>query len=183
MATSAENGFSLIEVLVSIFILAVGVVGAAAMQLSALRTAQQSAFQTTAAHLALEIAEAMLATPVGAHANLYLGLDYQATAHPAPATHYCYGKDTACDAKALAGFEIQNFLERLTRELPDARIRICQDAQPWDEVARQYRWDCRHAPHAAVAIKLAWTRQESAAHSEAMNIKPLFVLMLALPAK
>lgn len=183
MATSAENGFSLIEVLVSIFILAVGVVGAAAMQLSALRTAQQSAFQTTAAHLALEMAEAMLATPVGAHANPYLGLDYQATAHPAPATHYCYGKDTACDAKAMAGFEIQNFLERLTRELPDARVRICQDAQPWDEAARQYRWDCRHASNAAIAIKLAWAGQEAVAHGEAMNIKPLFVLTLALPAK
>ena len=52
---STEHGFSLIEVLISVFVLAVGVIGAAGMQLTALRTTQQSVFQTKALHLATEM--------------------------------------------------------------------------------------------------------------------------------
>src|SRR5690606_15894095 len=58
---NGENGFSLIEVLVAVFVLAVGVIGAAGMQLAALRTTQQSSFQTRALHLAAEMADYMRA--------------------------------------------------------------------------------------------------------------------------
>src|SRR5690606_29049477 len=84
MKASTENGFSLIEVLVAVFVLAVGVIGAAGMQLAALRTSQQSSFQTRALHLAAEMADVMRAN-VGQMkradaANPYLHVDYRASA-------------------------------------------------------------------------------------------------------
>jgi len=161
MTTSAENGFSLMEVLVSIFVLAVGVVGAVGMQLTALRTSQHSALQTKALHLAVEMADAMSAHSAATQSNPYLGIDY-----PASVTH----------VGEPAGFDIQYFLHRVARDFPDARLRICRDAQPWDSARRQYRWDCMHAPNAAIAIKIAWAGKEA----DAVAPAPVVVLMLAL---
>lgn len=183
MATSAENGFSLIEVLVAIFVLAIGVVGAVGMQLTALRISQQSALQTKALHFAVEMADSMFANTRGMEGNPYLGVDYQASIavdlHSGPR---CYGKEAACDADELAGFEVQNFLQRMAHELPDARIRICQDAQPWDTTRRQYRWDCMHASNAATAIKIGWAGKNSAGPAVGVDTiasAPDVVLMLA----
>jgi len=61
MIEPEHNGFSLIEVLIAVFVLALGVIGVAGMQLTAMRTSQQSAFQTTAVELPAEMADKMRA--------------------------------------------------------------------------------------------------------------------------
>ncbi|MFD2273251.1 type IV pilus modification protein PilV [Undibacterium arcticum] len=52
-----QGGFTLIEVLISVFVLALGVIGAAGMQLVAMRTGQQSGAQSLAVQLATEMAD------------------------------------------------------------------------------------------------------------------------------
>lgn len=167
MKASTENGFSLIEVLVAVFVLAVGVIGAAGMQLAALRTSQQSSFQTRALHLAAEMADVMRAN-VGQMkradaANPYLHVDYRASAAPPASAVSCYGIDAQCDADELAQFEIAEWLRRLATALPGGRARICRDAAPWDEGGQRFRWECTVAQgHAAsIVVKIGWQERQA----------------------
>lgn len=59
----AQCGFSLIEVLVALLLVALGVLGAAALQLNALRYTQDSAYRVQASLLATDLLERMRANP------------------------------------------------------------------------------------------------------------------------
>lgn len=59
----AQCGFSLIEVLVALLLVALGVLGAAALQLNALRFTQDSAHRVQASLLATDLLERMRANP------------------------------------------------------------------------------------------------------------------------
>ena len=155
-------GFSLIEVLISVFVLALGVIGSAGMQLGALRTTQQSAFQTTALELAAEMADKMRAnaSQMKQSDNLFLKVDYQSAsgADPAPPGAFCYGKDAACDAEALARFDIYEWEKRIKSSLPGGRALICRDAAPWDSGAGALTWTCSKPSFdsAGLVIKIGW---------------------------
>jgi type IV pilus assembly protein PilV len=168
MKASIENGFSLIEILVSLFVLAVGVIGAAGMQLAALRTSQQSVFQTRALHLATEMAERMRANvgqmKLADDANPYLQIDHQSSSsHITTSFHDCYGSDAQCDTAQLAQFEIAEWLQRIGNELPGGRARVCRDASPWDAEGRRFNWDCsanatssENGNAGSLVIKIGW---------------------------
>lgn len=66
-----EAGFSLIEVLVAIFILAIGVLGAAALQMNALKFNQTASVRSQATFLAYEIVDRMRANRAQALAGSY----------------------------------------------------------------------------------------------------------------
>ena len=144
---SRKNGFSLIEVLISVFVLTVGVIGAAGMQLTALHTAQQSAFQTRALHLASNMADMIRANVeqmrLDDSVNPYLRVDYAAsptTTHVSE--HQCYDAD-----------------------LPGGRVRICRDASPWNATAGRFEWDCAlpsRSTSAPLVIKIGWQEKNSA---------------------
>lgn len=168
MRASTENGFSLIEVLVSLFVLAVGVIGAAGMQLAALRTSQQSVFQTRALHLATEMAERMRANvgqmKLADSANPYLHIDHQSSSpsHLASSLGSCYGSDAHCDAAQLAQFEIAEWLQRIDSELPEGRVRVCRDTSPWDEEGKRFKWECSGSSateSGSLVIKIGWQQK------------------------
>ena len=60
-----QRGFNLIEILATVFILAIGLLGIAAVQLMAKRSNFESAERTTASMLAYDIMERMRANPAG----------------------------------------------------------------------------------------------------------------------
>lgn len=173
---SSEHGFSLIEVLVSIFVLTVGVIGAAGMQLTALRTAQQSAFQTRALHLATDMADMMRANVAQMRlddsANPYLQVDYLSSPGSNRSfTGRCYSADSHCDAEQLAHFDIAQLLQGIDRDLPGGRVRICRDALPWNAATKRFDWNCALASSTAGAaplvIKIGWQEKHEA--SQAMQ--------------
>src|SRR5690242_4814137 len=101
-----QTGFALTEVLVAVLVLALGVIGAAGMQLSALRAHQQSGMQTAAIELATEMADKMRASKtLLAHSddgNPYLKVDYQAgLGAPIVPSKFCYGASD-CSSDDLA---------------------------------------------------------------------------------
>jgi type IV pilus assembly protein PilV len=186
----AERGFSLIEVLVSVFVLAFGVIGALGMQLTALKTARQSAFQSSALHLAAEMADHMRANvrfmqSAGSH-NPYLQVDYDAGA-PAPELALnCYSGGADCDGRQLAQFDIDEWLNRLKTALPGARVRICRDAAPWSTTEQNFSWTCPSAETGAapIVIKIGWRDgDERSAHEEVTSSAPRIVLAVASVAQ
>ncbi|CAN5394591.1 type IV pilus modification protein PilV [soil metagenome] len=162
MSKSLQAGFSLIEVLISVFVLALGVIGAAGMQLTALRTTQQSGFQTSAVELAAEMADKMRAnaSQMKLPNNLFLQVNYQSaeSAEPAAPGVLCYSAASNCNAEQLAAFEIYEWKKRIKSSLPRGRALICRDARPWDDSARAFTWACSGGANenAPLVIKLGW---------------------------
>jgi type IV pilus assembly protein PilV len=163
MGKLESSGFTLVEVLVSMLVLAVGMIGTARVQLTALRTAQHSAYQTTALQLAAEIADRMRANNgqagSGGVSGAFSSIDYSSTVDPlgTPPT-MCYASN--CGADDLANFDIYEWKSRVKNALPGGRIKICRDAKPWDSAANALTWACTahvtHAGAASLVIKIGW---------------------------
>lgn len=153
------QGFTLVEVLVALFVLAVGVVGAGATQLTAQRTHQQAALGSEAAHIAASLAARMRVNGVIAglpdSANPYLMLSYDAADGPPDEPQLCLG-DVSCTPAQLAQFDLYEIRQAAHAQLPRARVEVCRDATPWDSAIQGYRWSCDDDPAALPVVKLGW---------------------------
>lgn len=153
------QGFTLVEVLVALFVLAVGIVGASATHLTAQRTRQQSALLSEAAHVAASLAARMrINAPVAGSpdaANPYLAFSYDSADGPPTAPLLCFG-GTACTPAQLAEFDLHEIRERVHTQFPRARIEVCRDGSPWDSADRRFRWSCDGNASALPVVKLGW---------------------------
>jgi type IV pilus assembly protein PilV len=161
MKAFRQSGFALVEVLISVFVLAAGILGNLSLQLTALRLSQHAAFQTAAANIASSIADSLRAndgrTAFSGADSPYLDIDYRAASGSAAAGGVeCYV--SRCSPEHLAAFEIEEWKSRIRTELPGGRLRVCRDARPWNETESAYRWQCAPAEGQAVptVIKIGW---------------------------
>ena len=157
-----SNGFSLIEVLISIIILSFGLLGMVGLQAAALQANREARLQSSASVLARELAEMMRGNKdIGllATANPYLG-DFTSPLTPTTAS-YCLNvaSSTACASNtAIADAQMTEWLARVASELPGARVRVCIDSAPFDTNGIP-QWACTASGTGATAmIKMGWTR-------------------------
>ncbi|MFN3792482.1 type IV pilus modification protein PilV [Massilia sp.] len=152
------RGFTLAEVLVALFVLAIGIVGAGATQLTAERTRQQSALMSEAARLADSLAARMQVNPAVASlpdgANPYLALSYDAASGPPAAGAGCFAGD--CTPLQLAEFDLYEIRQAVHAQFPRGRIAVCRDGAPWDGAAGRLRWSCDGNANAVPVVKLGW---------------------------
>lgn len=106
---SQSNGFTMIELLISMFVVAVGVLGVAALQLTTLANLQLSQQYGVAAMLADEMAERMTANPVAARDN-----EYDHTAAPKKIKD-CAAK--TCSSKEMAEYDQAEWQEEIAASL------------------------------------------------------------------
>lgn len=158
---SHARGFTLIEVLISVFVLALGVIGAAGMQLTAMRTTQQSSSQSIAMQLATEMADLMRTNSnqmmLGDASNPFLGVSYKSTDTDPTAPTLCY--TSGCTPVQLAAFDIYEWEMRVKGRLPGGRVEICRDATPWDSTAGALKWCPTTASTTTtdpMVIKIGW---------------------------
>ncbi|MGJ7541799.1 type IV pilus modification protein PilV [Variovorax sp. LT1R16] len=149
------GGFSLLEVLVSVLVLSAGLLGAAGMLLTSLRSASESAVFSAAVDLARDLSEKLRANPgIAARndpANAYLLALGAGDAAPASALA-CVG-EASCTAAQLAAWDVHEWALRVQVALPEARLVVCFDeafARAEDDV-----WACTHAGR-TLAVKLGW---------------------------
>lgn len=180
-ALMRAGGYTLIEVLVSLLLLAVGALGAQALMLSAGAAAHHASVMSVAIQLAGTAADAMRANAALAagadSANPYLQLDYDALADgpPAPATD-CSA--STCDGAALAAADLAALRLATFTRMPLGRIKICRDSASWDTASSSLRWECNGAAGAPAVVKVGW-RQQGRPQGGAATGAPV---MLALPA-
>lgn len=152
------GGFTLLEVLIAVFVLAVGIVGGVSMQLAAMRARHQSALLAQASLLATSMAERLRANPSQMQlpdgANPYLTLDYDVLDQPPPAPPavLCYAD--ACNAAQLAWFDLYEIKTALRTHLPSGRVVICRDAGLWS--GGTLLWPCSGGAGAPLVIKVGW---------------------------
>lgn len=163
-AQRTARGFTLFEVLVSILILALGMLAAASLQLSAIRTTQQSAMQTQALALASDIADRMRMNDVvmdqADASNPFLAVNYNADQSLSDPGVFCNRDAANCTPSELAAFEIHAWLKRIRETLPSGRVVICRDSTAYDPLTLGFKWACNVGSAvgsgAPVTIKIGW---------------------------
>lgn len=160
-------GFTLVEVLVALCVLAIGALGAAATQVGNLRLRQQAALESEAVQLAASLGARMRVNPaqlaLDDAANPYLGLDYDASAGaPAPPPASCFGA-AGCSAAQMARFDLYEAMRAVQAAFPGGRIVVCRDSAPWDATRAALAWPCSTEAGAPVVVKLGWRARTDAA--------------------
>ncbi|MBD1551062.1 type IV pilus modification protein PilV [Pseudomonas typographi] len=88
--TARQRGASLIEVLVALLVMSIGLLGAAAIQLNALKFTDSSALRTKASFIAYDMMDRIRANPDGAYALASLDAAPGSGSLNAPATQDLY---------------------------------------------------------------------------------------------
>lgn len=105
------RGFTMVEILVSLLILAIGLLGLAGLQASGLRYSGNSALRTQAVLLSQDIVERMRANPTGVSTS-----NYAATTLPSSYTTDCGA--TTCTAATLATYDLVKWKNTIDNRLP-----------------------------------------------------------------
>ncbi|WP_395669326.1 type IV pilus modification protein PilV [Rhodoferax sp.] len=165
-----HDGFSMLEVLVSVVILSVGILGVVGLQAAALKANREALNQSSASRYGREIIEMMKGNPsiagvTTAANNPYL-ISYQAAVDDldtlAAQSTDCFTGDctTTSDAAArtaIAQWQVRDWLYRLNHEIPGTRVEICFDASPYTNTGMP-EWDCSNTG-TVVVVKMGWTRR------------------------
>ncbi len=114
-----QSGFTLIEVLISMVIVSIGVLGLAGIQLTGLRNNQSSFFRTQATQLAYDITDRMRANPPGLDNGDYN--NQAATADDCEAN--------VCTSAQMAGYDLAQWNQAI-QALPLGAGTVCVDSTP-----------------------------------------------------
>jgi type IV pilus assembly protein PilV len=168
----SAGGFTLLEVLVALMVLAIGILGASATQLAALRTRHQSRLMSDGVQLASALADSMRANlePMAAAdaSNPYLQLRYDAALDGAPAPAPPCLPGAGCSAFQLAEADLDQVRQALHAGFPGGRVAVCRDSVVWDLGRGALRWACDggtgsgggSSGGAPIVIKLGWRGKE-----------------------
>jgi type IV pilus assembly protein PilV len=115
----AQRGLTMLEVLVTLLIIALWLLGTAGAQSSAVKLTKAAQFRTSAVFLASEIAERMEANGPAAKTGAYA---CAADACLTGSASTCVG--TACSSDALAAFDLTEWGARVAAALPSATATI-----------------------------------------------------------
>ncbi len=132
VTTRAERGFSLIEVLITLIIMSVGMLGIASLYVQSMQAGRTSLFRHNAVTLAGDVADRMRANPTGA--NAYTG---------AGANNNCIAQGINCSNVQMAAQDILGWSQQAVDTLPNGVVAITFDntvippvytiAVTWDE--------------------------------------------------
>jgi type IV pilus assembly protein PilV len=155
-----QGGFTLLEVLVSIVILSIGLLGSAGMLLQAMQSNKVAREQSTAARLGRELGDLMrankdVAIAATSGANPYLVSNFTGTLPTT--TVECYTTNCTTSLQ-VAHWNIRDWLTRVKAELPGARAVVCFDSTPYVTSGSNEgipQWACSNSGGTAV-VKLGW---------------------------
>ncbi len=119
-----QAGTTLIEVLISLLILAIGLLGMSGLQTVSLRSTQSAYLRTQASIASNDIVERVRANLQGVEANSYNNIDGEVTA----ACNTAVG----CNFSELAANDIAEWKVALAADLPAGVGTVCADSTPAD---------------------------------------------------
>jgi len=122
-------GFTMLEVLISIVVIAFGMLGVAGLQAYALRNSQSASYRSVATVLATDIIDRMRANPLGVTQNRYVtSAGFPVTAKATPNCLAAGG----CGTQELAEHDLFEWQALIASSLPNASGVICRDSSPND---------------------------------------------------
>jgi len=124
-STTRQQGFALMEVVIAMFVLAIGILGAGALQTMSMQTTQGAYYRSQAMLIAADMVDRMRANRAAMASYGNIDTDQVEKADPV-----CINSDAGCSAAALAGDDIQQWaaLVQDQKSLPNARGVVTQTA-------------------------------------------------------
>lgn len=121
----SNGGFALMEVVIAMFVLAIGILGAGALQTMSMQTTQGAYYRSQAMLIAADIVDRMRANRFAMSSYDNVDTDTLTEAESTDCE-----SDSGCSAEQLASFDVQEWarLVRNRHSLPDARGVISQTA-------------------------------------------------------
>lgn len=169
MRTRVIAGLTLIEVTITMVILAMGTMSLLFLQLANLKAARETATRSAAMQYSVELADwirvaaAPLAKAGTTVESVFMARNSILKATIVAHLSACY--DTICGPDHQAIFALREGDLRLRHAIPGACVEVRRDAQPWNPQTRLWRWHC--APASANAknlplwIKVGWPRDSA----------------------
>jgi type IV pilus assembly protein PilV len=118
---SQNSGFSILEVLVSLVVLSIGLIGVAAVQVNTMKFGQVSQQRSNASQQVMAISERMRSNLAGVREGRYALLGtFAAIPSMVPAASVCTG-GTGCDTAQISRTDLNNWSAELARVLPSGR--------------------------------------------------------------
>jgi len=143
-----SQGFTLVEILVTVIVLSIGLLGLAGLQLNGLRSNHSAYLRSQATLLTLDIADRMRANRTSAVSGNY---DIDIGDVPAAAT--CTGTGANCAPSTLAGADLSQWKNHLSDSLPQgdgAIARVALGAKTLVTITVQ--WDDSKGQNAPVQL-------------------------------
>lgn len=121
-----ERGYTLIEVLVALFVTSVGLLGMAGLQVASLKQNQSAYMRSQATILAYDIVDRMRANIDAVEAGAYFAAS--------GANNSSCESTVGCTDSQMAANDLFRWQGRLAEELPSGGGRVCRDVNPDDSV-------------------------------------------------
>lgn len=182
-----SHGFSLVEILVSIVILGLGMLGAAGLQLATLRSNQYSAQASVATQLVRdyeEITQLVRSADITTSeaSNILTSVDTDAA--DGSAAESCFGSSADCTPAKLAAYMLSDWKKRVRSDLPGGRAVVCRDSSPKSisgSNAGLYHWACDGTGD-MLMVKVGWSarsdKTETAMQAMATDNLPRVVMTI-----
>lgn len=119
MSIRFQLGVSMIEVLVTMVIVAIGALGLAGMQLNAAKYNKEASVRSAATLLTVELVDRMRANMAGLKAGNYTRNYGYATALANPVSSPSCGTTIDCTAVSIAQLDLSNWLNAISAALPE----------------------------------------------------------------
>jgi type IV pilus assembly protein PilV len=170
-----SGGFSLIEVLIAMLILAFGVLSMGGLQLAALKSNQMAGNMSAAAAMAKDYTEMMRSNPsVSSVTSTVAGVNpyFFDTNNFSTSSPNCLS--AVCGTTTMATLHVADWAQRVKNQLPGGRAVVCRDPSP--RIADgSYRWACGTNDATSVTIKIGWIdkRDREERGTTALSATPL----------
>ena len=160
-----QQGMTLIEVLISMFVLAIGILALLSVQLRAVSSVREGETQTIVSQITQNLIEGMLINPVlsaetdssGAETGRTLkSYDHYLT-NSNKKVNGTYKNNEQMTKQELASAQIASFSTALSNALPDAQphFAICQD-NSGDEPTYESSFDAKCSGNGDTVVKVLW---------------------------
>jgi type IV pilus assembly protein PilV len=146
-----SSGFSLIEVLITVVVLSIGLLGLASLQANSMQMNREAFMRTQAILLAYDMADRMRANMVAVASN-----DYHLPGSGS-AVGACKSKGAVCTPAQMAQNDAYEWSQTLARHLPSGEGVVCRDADPTDGTSASSP-GCDGGANSLYAIKIWWDR-------------------------
>ena len=150
-----QSGAGLIESLISVFVVSIGFIGFAGLQLKGLAAANESMFRSKAVYLSYQIADRVRANLPGAESGAYNDMEGSVSDPGCIAT--------SCTAAQVAQTDFAEWSAEVAGLLPDGAAAICLDSTP--------DTDACDGGGSVLAVKVWWS-EKGTQHRFVTTLRP-----------
>ncbi|HKW79469.1 MAG TPA: type IV pilus modification protein PilV [Casimicrobiaceae bacterium] len=155
-----QSGAGLIESLISVFVVSIGFIGFAGLQLKGLAAANESMFRSKAVYLSYQIADRVRANLPGAESGAYNDFEGSVSDPGCIAT--------SCTAAQVAQTDFSEWSAEVAGLLPDGAAVICLDSTPDDGTPAAAACD---GGGNVLAVKVWWS-EKGTQHRFVTTLRP-----------